>query len=77
MPKGRGNPKHRTLPLVVGRNLTALELAQRWRLSGVLKKLYDLRIIADYVPVVDVQEPETRIALGLMRQAFWILRNTL
>ncbi len=72
MPAGRGNPKHATLPALVGNNLTSVRIQTRWRLSGLVKKLYDLRVIADYLPGVGLEEPEARIAVGLMDQAFFV-----
>ena len=49
MPAGQQNPKHRTLPIVVGNNLTPLDAATRWRLAGLVASLYWFRIIADYL----------------------------
>jgi len=75
MPTGRGNPKHANLSMLVGNNLIAVRPQSRWRLSGLVKKLYDLRIMADYLPNVDIAEPEARIAMGLMDQAFLCLKG--
>jgi HEPN domain-containing protein len=75
MPAGREGPHHLTLPSVVGNNLTLLSDAKRWRLSGVVRQLYDLRCLADYRPSVVVEEDEARITLGLMKQAFEILKE--
>ena len=73
MPAGRGNPKHLALPMLVGNNLTSIRPQARWRLSGLVKKLYDLRVMADYLPKIDIDESEARIAMGLMDQAFLCL----
>lgn len=75
MPAGRNNPTHLSLPRIVGNNLTQLGSPIRWRLSGLVHELYGLRIIADYRPEVDVDEPEARVAMGLMVQAFGCLEQ--
>lgn len=70
MPAGREGPHHVPLPEIVGHNLTMLAVRKRWRLSGLVKELYNLRCLADYRPSVIVEEDEARITLGLMKQAF-------
>lgn len=75
MPAGREGPHHIPLAEIVGYNLTSLREPARWRLAGLVKRLYDLRVIADYRPSVDVDEPEARIALGLMNQIFLLLER--
>jgi uncharacterized protein (UPF0332 family) len=70
MPVGRTNPKHAALPALIGNNLTWLRMGARWRLAGLTRKLYDLRIASDYLPGVTVEQDEARIALRLMDQAF-------
>jgi len=44
--------------------------AVRWQLAGVIEKLYKIRVVADYMPQVPVNETQARLALGLMRQSF-------
>lgn len=75
MPAGREGPHHLPLPQIIGNNLTLLPEVKRWRLSGVVKQLYDLRCLADYRPSVVVEEEEARITLGLMKQAFDLLKD--
>ncbi len=75
MPAGQANPKHKTLPLLIGNNLTLLNTAQRWRLAGIVEKLYTFRIIADYLPLLTLEEADAMICMGLMTQAFILLRN--
>jgi uncharacterized protein (UPF0332 family) len=77
MPVGREGPNHLPLPGIVGNNLTLLEETKRWRLSGLIKQLYDLRCLADYRPSVIVEEDEARITMGLMTQAFNLLRDAI
>ena len=73
MPEGRQGPSHRKLADRVGNNLTGISHALRWRLAGIIMKLYQLRISADYVPSDAVGEDEARMSLGLMNQAFSLL----
>ncbi len=70
MPSAWGNPKHITLPVLVGNNLHQLPLHQRWRLAGIISTLYKFRIIADYQPNVTLEEPDARICLSLMADVF-------
>ena len=70
MPAGRGNPRHTRLPNLIGHYLTGTSHPLRWQLAGVIEKLYKLRLVADYVPQVSVEERDARIALGLMNQGF-------
>lgn len=75
MPSGREGPHHIPLPEIIGNNLTTLSDKKRWRLSGLVKQLYDLRCLADYRPSVVVEEDEARITLGMMKQAFDLLEE--
>ncbi|MBM4044282.1 MAG: hypothetical protein FJ279_04145 [Planctomycetes bacterium] len=75
MPKGKGNPAHKTLPSLVGNNLSGISHALRWRLAGMVEKLYKLRLMADYQPQVPIEERHARLALGLMDQALECLRG--
>jgi hypothetical protein len=67
MPAGRMNPRHRLLARLVGEHLRS---SARWHLSARIAKLYELRIMADYMPQVVVERSEARIALQLMNLAF-------
>lgn len=75
MPSGRSNPKHKTLPELVGNNLSAISLSKRWRLAGLIKQLYDFRIIADYRPAVTLDGDDARICFAVMNQAFLCLKE--
>jgi uncharacterized protein (UPF0332 family) len=75
MPKSQQNPKHGSLPNLVGHNLTSLKYPVRWQLADAIEKLYKLRIIADYVPHMWMEERDARIALGLMEQVFRCIRG--
>ena len=70
MPKAQNNPSHARLPTLVGHHLRRVKHALRWRLAGVVGKLYKLRLAADYQPQVAMAEAEARQAIGLMEQAF-------
>jgi len=75
MPANRGNPSHRRLPVLVGNNLLQLRERRRWRLSGQIHQLYNLRIIADYLPRSLVEEGEARVAITLMVEVFHGLKG--
>ncbi|HEX4124744.1 MAG TPA: HEPN domain-containing protein [Tepidisphaeraceae bacterium] len=75
MPAGREGPNHLPLPDLIGNNLTRLSHGKRWRLSGLVRQLYDLRCLADYRPSIVVEKDEARITLGLMEQAFGLLKD--
>ena len=75
MPLRRSGPSHTKLPELVGNNLTGISHSMRWRLAGIIKKLYELRIVADYIPSTPVDAREARLSLGLMNQAFRFLRG--
>jgi len=70
MPEGRSNLSHARLPTIVGNNLNQLSHPVRWRLSSLVGELYKLRLTPDYMPNVEVDKDEARIALGMMRYAF-------
>jgi uncharacterized protein (UPF0332 family) len=75
MPAGRANPHHQSLQNMIGNNLSALAMATRWRVAGLVAKLYVFRIIADYQPIVTLEEDDARICLGLMTQALQCMRG--
>ena len=70
MPLGRTIPTHRALPNLIRYNLTRLSYPLRGQTANAIKKLYHLRLMADYMPGVVVDENEARVALGFMVQAF-------
>lgn len=75
MPANQANPKHRTLPNLIGNCLAPLNPAVRWRLAGLAAGLYRFRIMADYLPLVTLDEADARIAMGLMTKAFVDLKG--
>jgi uncharacterized protein (UPF0332 family) len=75
MPKSQQNPHHASLPNLVAHNLNTLAHPVRLQLAGAIAKLYNLRIIADYVPQMPVEERDARLALGLMEHAFRCIRG--
>ena len=75
MPADQNNPKHRTLPALIVSNLHSLSLPARSRLSGLIAKLYDFRIIADYLPTMTFDETDARICMAVMRHAFDCLKD--
>lgn len=75
MPAGRSNPRHLRLSGIIGNHLISLDNPKRWRLAGLVKKLHDLRIIADYQPGVEAEQDEARVGMSLMTQAFECLET--
>jgi hypothetical protein len=73
MPAGRNNPSHAALPNLIGNNLSLLNVQARWRLVGLVHRMYQFRLIADYLPQVTLIEDDARVSLGLMQQAFRML----
>ncbi len=75
MPAGMHNPQHQALPNLIGFNLSTISAPRRWRLSGIVRRLFRLRVIADYVPETEVASSENTIALGPMREALSCLEG--
>lgn len=72
----RGNPSHVSLPSLVVIHLVDLSHARRSSLAAAVRRLYRLRLAADYQPATDVGEPDWRFALGLMAQVFRDMKET-
>jgi len=70
MPKQRQNPRHELVPGLVRLQLCAVAYPRRNQLADAISRLYNLRCDADYVPAVQVDEKESRLALGLMEKAY-------
>jgi len=75
MPGDRGNPSHKRLWRIIGDQLTIVKQPQRSRLADLVCKLYEFRIIADYLPNTEIGQDEARIVWGLMMQAFECLES--
>ena len=75
MPASQNNPKHKTLADLVTTNLRSLNLPRRTRLAAIVIAAYNLRIAADYLPDVDLDESDARDAIGLMATAFSLLKG--
>jgi len=73
MPAGRNNPSHGSLPNLIGNNLIPLNPQVRWRLAGLVHQMYQFRLIADYMPTVELVEDDARVSIGLLRQVFQML----
>jgi uncharacterized protein (UPF0332 family) len=73
MPADREGPSHAKLPGMAANNLREISHSLRWQLARVIATMYKLRIMADYMPSVVVEEAEARLSLGEMNHAFRIL----
>lgn len=74
-PADREGWGHRQLPDLLAVHLNRLGSRQRWELFGLLTTLYNLRLMADYIPAADVGEHEARTALGLMHPIARLLQE--
>jgi len=70
MPAGRANPRHERLPNMVEANLRQFSQPLRVQLAGAVRRLYRLRLMADYMPQVAVEHQEAKLALGLLCQVY-------
>lgn len=70
MPAGRQGPTHSRIHRLVIGSLTTLEKDKREALSRVMKRLYRLRIIADYAPHYNIDARDIREAMTLMNTVF-------
>lgn len=74
MPADREGPSHANLPRLMETHLTQLG-DQRWSAAGLVRKLYTMRLMADYQPSVPVNEGDARNMLNLMMRAFHLLQE--
>jgi uncharacterized protein (UPF0332 family) len=73
-PTGQEGPSHAKLPGMIESHLKyAGDI--RWRLSGLITRLYNLRVIADYRPSDNVADGEARYAAVMMQQVFGLMRR--
>ena len=75
MPVGREGSSHAKIPEIVGNHLTGVSHSLRWRLAGIIRRLYRSRIMADYMPTALIEEAEAKLSVNLMSQALRILRD--
>jgi uncharacterized protein (UPF0332 family) len=69
MPQGREAPSHARLARMVTDHLTELGDV-RWRVFHRIRALYALRLDADYVPSLPVDNTRVRQALAMMAEVF-------
>ncbi len=70
MPKKRHNLRHELVPTLVRLQFRSLAHSRRQQLATAIGRLYNLRCAADYVPTEQVDQKESRLALGLMENAY-------
>jgi uncharacterized protein (UPF0332 family) len=75
MPQGRESPLHRKLRNLIEANLTTMPPEQRRALSRTVSELYDMRLHADYIASVPINEKMGRKALQLMQTALDLLQE--
>ncbi len=75
MGAGREGPSHASLPGLVENNLTGLSPRKRRPLAARIRRLYGLRLVADYQPSVPVDDKAARNALSLMGEIFQELKE--
>jgi uncharacterized protein (UPF0332 family) len=73
MPKDRKGPSHQKLRSLVIDNLKRLENPKRETVARMVRKLYELRIEADYRPTCEIGKIHGRQAIALMKKAFSLL----
>jgi len=69
-PEGREGPSHDDLPDMLFDYLTRLSLGDRRKFSTAVERLYVLRVIADYRPVLTVNESVARQSVMMADQFF-------
>lgn len=75
-PMGREGPNHPGelgnggIRRLIETSMPGMELARRRWLSGLVGRLYTLRIDADYHPSVEVDEGDAREAIAIMNNIF-------
>ena len=74
MRAGREGPSHAKLPALLETHLAHLG-DRRWRAAGLVRKLYSMRLIADYQPSVIVNDGDVRNTLNMMMRAFHLLQE--
>jgi len=75
MPTGREGPSHGQIAEIVENNLSTVRREDRRLVSGRIRRLYNLRVMADYRPSTLVDNGEAREALRLMHDVFRMLRE--
>jgi uncharacterized protein (UPF0332 family) len=74
MPAGREGSSHANLPGLLETYLMQLG-NRRWTAAGLVRKLYSMRLMADYQPSVPVDEGDARNTLSMMMRAFHLLQE--
>jgi uncharacterized protein (UPF0332 family) len=75
MPAGQEGPSHAKLPGLLETHLTQLK-DQRWVAAGLVRKLYKMRLMADYQPSVPMDDGDARNTLSMMMRAFHLLQES-
>lgn len=75
MPADRNNPRHKSLPVLIGKNLSRLAPPARWRMASLVSVSYRLRIAADYQPNVTFDRTDARTATSVMMRTFRLLQD--
>jgi uncharacterized protein (UPF0332 family) len=70
MPLQREGPSHTRIRKLIATSMPNLDDDKRLNLSGLLGRLYDLRINADYEPSLVAEDREAREAISMMKTVF-------
>lgn len=74
MPPDREGPWHRKLTRdLIETSFPKMGVGKRKSLQRLVEKLYNLRVIADYRPSIDVESADARAAIAMMNKAFSLL----
>lgn len=70
MPPGREGPGHSRVRPVIETSMPHMTQQKRVALSGLVGRLYTLRVDADYKPSIQVEAREAREAISIMKTIF-------
>lgn len=70
VPADRLGPSHARLRPIIETSMPNMRQDKREKLSELVGRLYTLRIDADYKPTLEVESPEAREALSIMKTIF-------
>ena len=74
MPKGREGPSHRRVAELVENHLKRMQ-GRRWPAAGLIRRLYGMRVAADYQPSVGVGMADARQALVAMVRVIKLMQE--
>ena len=75
-PPGHETPPHRELPNLIEKHLTDLAAGPRRELKKIVRRLYTLRLMADYRRLQTTDEQSARRAMSDVMAAYRILGAT-